>query len=606
MKSLYAFLLLTIWFICSVSALPRDKATQNDGSGKLQKSSPGRNMVGQSTNVITASMLKGSIESGANQVFSPIGFASILAMISEGAAGQTLQEFYDVFGFPQDRDAVRGAFEESLKRLNKQNPSKEPQFKSWFYIYKNNTVKPDYRTVLLENYYVDVRDIERNDYNFDEPKTSVGPIEQGASDELEVVDSEHPTTIVEQQPEPTDGPSNTNSKDIVDFETLKIKTLGVNLDASVLSDEGIATKYDEVEDEETNPKFDENIDDKEYVEPTKIKEEIAKKKDEHTNEVLEEPVIKIAEERVDRLEVEEMPQKVALSLKKLEEEEHEIMHAVESQVSRRRYNVRRSFLSGDIASALSGNSLVGRKIDAKEGDVDNQKESKMLLFNGLYYRGSWASPFQMKSEEGSFLTNGQRRQVMTMRTTGQFDIGFSQELDARFIQLPYNNSRYSLLVMVPNKPDGLRELIKNFKSNSLSSAQLSLAPQAVEVTMPKFQIDTTSRAEKALAKLGLITMFTSKADLSGITEEQKVHVDELVQHVSIRVDEGSSSETALSAFNAVEAKSGDVELAETTVQPIEPKEQFVVDRPFVFFVRDTLDDVVIVAGKITDIPETMQ
>lgn len=86
-------------------------------------------------------------------------------------------------------------------------------------------------------------------------------------------------------------------------------------------------------------------------------------------------------------------------------------------------------------------------------------------------------------------------------------------------------------------------------------------------------------------------MFTSKADLSGITTEQKIHVDELVQHVSIRVDEGSSSENALSATNIVEAKTIDDE-----------QEQFTADKPFLFFVRDVVDDIVIVAGKITDIP----
>lgn len=64
-----------------------------------------------------------------------------------------------------------------------------------------------------------------------------------------------------------------------------------------------------------------------------------------------------------------------------------------------------------------------------------------------------------------------------------------------------------------------------------------------------------------------------------------------MQHVSIRVDEGSSSETALSATNIVEAK---------TVA--EEMEEFTVDRPFLFFVRDTVDDLVIVAGKISDVP----
>ncbi|EAT44983.2 AAEL003653-PA [Aedes aegypti] len=502
-------------------------------------------------------------------------------MISEGAEGQTRQELYDVLKFPADREQVRSAFDESLKRLSAQNPANEPQFKSWFYIYKDNTIKPEYRDVLQNSYYVDVRDIERNDYNFDEPKTSLGSIEPS----IDLTPDEEAIVVGQVVP------SNNNSKDIIDFEDLKIKSVPLD---NVRSDVGIATKFDEVE-EGDNPKFDKNIEDKQYVEPTQIKEEIAKQKDEHTNEVLDEPVLKAAEDRVDQV-VEDAPQKFSLSLKKLDGEEHETMHAVESQASRQRFNVRRSFLSGDVASALSGNSLVGRKANAKEGEED-QNESKMLLFNGLYYRGSWASPFQVvceiriNSDVGTFSVNGQQKPVTMMRSSGTFSIGSSQELDAKYIQLPYNNSRYSLMLMMPNQADGLKDLIKNFNCRSLSSAQKELSEMPVQITMPKFQIDTTSRAEKALAKLGLINVFTSKANLSGITDEQKIHVDELVQHVSIRVDEGSSSETALSATNKVEAKTTGVEM-----------EEFVIDRPFLFFVRDIVDDLVIVAGKINDVP----
>lgn len=53
-------------------------------------------------------------------------------------------------------------------------------------------------------------------------------------------------------------------------------------------------------------------------------------------------------------------------------------------------------------------------------------------------------------------------------------------------------------------------------------------------------------------QMGLITMFTSKADLSGISSAQKLHVDELVQHVSIKVNEGASSENSLTGLqNAI-------------------------------------------------------
>uniref|UniRef100_A0A240PK27 Serpin domain-containing protein n=1 Tax=Anopheles christyi TaxID=43041 RepID=A0A240PK27_9DIPT len=510
-------------------------------------------------------------------------------MISEGAEGQTLKELYDVFKFPTDRDLVRKAFDVSLKRLSGQNPTDEPQFKTWFYIYENNSVVQAYKDVLELNYGVEVRDIERNDYDFDEPKTSLDPVvlEEEIIEENNNPDGDN--HVLEQNG------NNNNSKDIVDFEVLKIKS-ALPVEDELRTDTGISTKYDEIDDE--NPKFDKNIDDKEYVDPTKIKEELAKEKLEAMNEVaseLDDPKIKKTPESIDRHD-HEQPEKLTLPLKKLSlDDEHEVLQAVESQGSRRKFNVRRSFLTGDIASALSGNSLVGRKANLKE-DEEQVNESKMLLFNGLYYRGSWATPFQqLRTEESKFFTNTDERPVMMMRSQGTFGIGKDEQLDAKFLELPYNNSRYSLLLMVPNNKDGLKELIKNFNPDTLSTVQKSLVQMPVQICIPKFRIDTTSRAEKPLAKASLNRKQISPqgliADLSGITTEQKIHVDELVQHVSIRVDEGSSSENALSAVNIVEAK---------TIE--DDQEQFTADKPFLFFVRDIVDDIVIVAGKITDVP----
>lgn len=105
--------------------------------------------------------------------------------------------------------------------------------------------------------------------------------------------------------------------------------------------------------------------------------------------------------------------------------------------------------------------------------------------------------------------------------------------------------------------------------------------------MPKFSLETTSGAEKILAKTGLATMFTSKADFSGIMTDQPIHVGELQQHVSLRVDEGSSSENVLTSTNALRSN-------------LQPDDAVLIDRPFAFFVRDVIDNVIIVAGKVIE------
>lgn len=99
-------------------------------------------------------------------------------------------------------------------------------------------------------------------------------------------------------------------------------------------------------------------------------------------------------------------------------------------------------------------------------------------------------------------------------------------------------------------------------------------------------------------------MFSDAADLSGITGQQQLRLDELVQHVSVRVDEGASSENSISASDVLArmAAKADAEVKEPEMETEKEQENeedmFIVDRPFLFFVRDTIDDVTLVAGLI--------
>lgn len=98
--------------------------------------------------------------------------------------------------------------------------------------------------------------------------------------------------------------------------------------------------------------------------------------------------------------------------------------------------------------------------------------------------------------------------------------------------------------------------------------------------------------------MGLATLFSDAADLSGITGQQRLRVDELVQHVAVRVDEGASTENSISASDAVARSTADAEAETEEKQEEEEEATFIVDRPFLFFVRDTIDDVTLVAGMI--------
>lgn len=95
-------------------------------------------------------------------------------------------------------------------------------------------------------------------------------------------------------------------------------------------------------------------------------------------------------------------------------------------------------------------------------------------------------------------------------------------------------------------------------------------------------------------QLGITTLFTSKADLSGVTKNAiNYQIQELVQHVAMRVDEAGSTENSLSAGNIESRNNGNLETLS-------------IDKPFVFYVRDVESEVILVSGKVVEIPVELE
>lgn len=154
----------------------------------------------------------------------------------------------------------------------------------------------------------------------------------------------------------------------------------------------------------------------------------------------------------------------------------------------------------------------------------------------------------------------------------------------------FQNERYSLLVVLPNARSGLSTLLSNLTPSTLSDVVDQLSDTTLDLMLPKFNVDSTSGAEKALKHSGLTTIFKPTADFSGISTEQHLHVDELQQHVSVHIDEGASSENFLTVASNTERAN------------VATDQEVIVDHPFLFAVRDVVDNVLIVAGKLYEPP----
>lgn len=142
------------------------------------------------------------------------------------------------------------------------------------------------------------------------------------------------------------------------------------------------------------------------------------------------------------------------------------------------------------------------------------------------------------------------------------------------------------MIVLPNDLEGLHSVISKLEPSDLQMAKNLMKDQNLHISLPKFQIEETSRSESMLKGLGLTKLFSRKeADLSLLSEDRDLHVDEIVQFVNVKVDEGGSSHIALSA-------------SDTQARDNERFEKLEINHPFAYFVMDCEKDFVLVSGKV--------
>lgn len=352
-------------------------------------------IVGQASNIVAAKILKGGVDNNKNFVFSPFGFGTILQMLSEGIVNDN-NDITTLLKHPDNRQTVRNAYKNVIEYFQGNSPNVVPQFRTWFYIYKNNSVDEEYKNLLAKNYFVMVKEIERDSfYNANEGEI-VSP-SSSSSSQTDTKDSilkssgstEKNTTVSPVTNTPIPNNNTNNSKDVADFDALKAESEPI--DETRIDDQKDASKFDEV------------VEDRQYVEVPDIKKEIQLEISDNDSKVADEKVVNnlsgaekqmlssaktSTADRDGTLSVIDEPEKFSLPLKQFEE--MEIMQAQESRLAKAFGGVG----EGDGTSIISGNSIVGEKDKPTENDV-NKYESKMMLFNGLYYHGNWAIPFQV-------------------------------------------------------------------------------------------------------------------------------------------------------------------------------------------------------------------
>jgi serpin B len=219
-------------------------------------------------------------------------------------------------------------------------------------------------------------------------------------------------------------------------------------------------------------------------------------------------------------------------------------------------------------------------------------DARLVLVNAVYFKASWEDAFSERATKpGDFFTAAGKRTAQMMHRTGHMAIATHD--GARLVDLPYGEGRYAMTIVLPDARDGLAKIEAKLGGQWLADGIAKYGHERVALALPKFEIeaDQPLLLRAVMNKLGVQAVFGDKADLTGIAAaSEQLQVSEAFHKAFIAVDEKG---TEAAAATAIAARAG---AAPPSNEPV----PFVVDRPFIFAIRDTQSGALLFLGHVAD------
>jgi serpin B len=221
--------------------------------------------------------------------------------------------------------------------------------------------------------------------------------------------------------------------------------------------------------------------------------------------------------------------------------------------------------------------------------------TRLILTNAVYFYAGWVDEFsEGGTERRPFYTSPAAKERVyadMMRKTTYLPYMSDDRLTLQATSLGYRGNM-EMLVVLP-EPGRLSDVEAVLDADQVSKIVVRLHSRRLALEFPKFEMETRYELTGPLGDLGLRSAFDREsADFGGISDDpQGLFVSDVVHKARIRVDEQGTEAAAATMLGVLAAG---VEMEEEEPLP------FVVDRPFIFCIRDLETQAILFLGRVTD------
>uniref|UniRef100_A0A1B0B3I8 Serpin domain-containing protein n=1 Tax=Glossina palpalis gambiensis TaxID=67801 RepID=A0A1B0B3I8_9MUSC len=204
-------------------------------------------------------------------------------------------------------------------------------------------------------------------------------------------------------------------------------------------------------------------------------------------------------------------------------------------------------------------------------------DTSAILVNAIYFKAKWTRQFSESSTRKStfYTLNNGHVHVDLMYQDDYFRYADLPELDATALEMQYENSDLSMLIILPREVNGLQNLESKLSGFNISQIAERLEGEHVDVFLPRFRIEFDIDLKEPLKKMGITSMFSSNANLAGLFVSSVPQKISEVKHKAFLDVNEAGSEAAAATYLKI------VPMSLNLNQKV-----FRVDHPFFFAIRD--------------------
>jgi serpin B len=224
-------------------------------------------------------------------------------------------------------------------------------------------------------------------------------------------------------------------------------------------------------------------------------------------------------------------------------------------------------------------------------------DTRLVVVNAVYFKGKWTTPFDKAStrDEAFYLENGGEVRVPLMHQTES--VAYRQGAGFQAVTLPYRGTELSLLVLLPDRRDGLKDLEAGLSAAMIKECVQVRGTRRVEIFLPRFTLTWgTVELRDTLETLGMRLALKPQADFSGINgrtppDAESLFVSAVLHKAFVDVNEEGTEAAAATAVAMV---------MRGLPSPPTPVPIFRADHPFLFGICDRNSGALLFLGRMLD------